>query len=45
MLDFHMWPWFERVPYIDVLLPKDVLPKLHQWTLSMRELDAVKATG
>ena len=45
MLDFHMWPMFERVPYIDVLLPKEYLPKLNQWTVSMRELDAVKATG
>ena len=45
MLDFHMWPWFERVPYMDVLLPKESLPKLNQWAVSMRELDAVKATG
>ena len=45
MLAFHMWPWFERIPYMDVLLLLDVLPRLHQWTLSMREVDAVQALG
>ena len=45
MLDYHFWPWFERVPYMDVLLPKETLPNLNKWTASMRELDVVKEIG
>ena len=49
MVDFHIWPWFERMPVLkDMtgydLLPRDKFPKLIQWTKSMMELPAVKET-
>jgi glutathione S-transferase len=49
MLDFHAWPWFERIPMLDrvantTLLCGDRFPKLTAWVKVMHDLPAVKAT-
>jgi len=49
MLDYHFWPWFERMPSMKVLcggaefLPADKFPKLIKWTEEMLLLPTVKA--
>ena len=48
MLDFHVWPWFERFPAWSEVnafdpVPADKFPKLTTWTESMLNLPAVKA--
>jgi len=50
MLDFHIWPWFERVPVFERnigvnLLPSDRFPNLTAWVGTMQKLPAVKATS
>jgi glutathione S-transferase len=49
ILDFHAWPWFERLPVLEQLtganvFPEDKLPKLTAWVKTMHELPAVQAT-
>jgi len=49
MLDFHIWPWFERFPMLErvvgtTLLPADQFPKLNAWVKVIQELPAVKST-
>jgi len=47
MLDFHLWPWFERMPAIAKLTGHDILqpfPNLKAWCATMRETIPVKET-
>jgi len=49
MLDFHLWPWFERIPTIQTLTGKTVLdnkefPKILEWIKTMKDLPAVKTS-
>ena len=52
MLDYHIWPWFERLSTtafekthnID-LLPIDYFPRMTSWIADMWKTDAVKAVG
>jgi len=48
MLDYHIWPFFERMPSVKKLrgidmLPADKFPKLSKWVENMLQLPAVKA--
>jgi len=47
MLDYHIWPFFERMPAVlklrgIELLPADKFPKLSKWVEAMKQLPAVK---
>lgn len=48
MVDYMMWPWFERIPMLKVLggdsfaVPKDRFPKLISWSLEMLKDPAVQ---
>jgi hypothetical protein len=47
MVDFHLWPFFERIPAICELLGADIYPinkypLLNKWINAMEEVDAVK---
>jgi len=47
MLDYDIWPFFERMPAVKVLhgidpLPADKFPKLFKWAEAMKQLPAVK---
>jgi glutathione S-transferase len=47
MVDFHLWPFFERAPAVGEILhvemyPNDKYPQLNKWIRSMEENDAVK---
>lgn len=48
MLDFHIWPWYERMsPFIGMgieMLPEDKFPYLNQWVARMRNVPAVQET-
>ena len=49
MVDYHLWPHFERFPVADQIasvhiLPAAQFPKLTAWVATMLELPAVKAT-
>lgn len=49
MVDFHIWPWFERMPVMKELSGADMLPaarfpKLTQWTRKMLQVPAVQKT-
>ncbi|XP_052815990.1 glutathione S-transferase omega-1-like [Mya arenaria] len=49
MADFMIWPWFERLPIVNQIVPEtkitpDKYPRLAQWINSMYELPAVKET-
>jgi len=50
MLDYHIWPWFERIEMVERLdsgvdiLPKDKFPKLNSWVVHMKEYPAVRAS-
>jgi len=49
MIDFSIWPWFERLPLLSKTAPDTVpsasnFPKLFAWTQAMLEEPAVKAT-
>ena len=45
LVDYNVWPWFERFPAIDpgkTVLPSDRFPKLTAWVKRMEQLPAVK---
>ena len=47
MVDYHLWPWYERIPALEEItgetfLPKDKYPKLNRWIEAMLETPAVK---
>ena len=49
MLDFHMYPWFERMPAIKLLSDYDILPEpdfsaLVKWKGRMESLPCVRNT-
>jgi glutathione S-transferase len=49
MIDFHIWPWFERFPTINKMkgtdiLPSETFPKLNAWVKRMHHVSAVEAT-
>ena len=49
MVDFHIFPWFERMPAITMLsdyniLPPHRYPKLAAWYKNISELPPVKET-
>ncbi|KAL3859756.1 hypothetical protein ACJMK2_009954 [Sinanodonta woodiana] len=49
MVDFMIWPWFERLPLLNQVLPEtrltqDRFPSLLAWTREMYLLPAVKST-
>jgi len=49
MVDFHFWPWFERLPAFTELrgsafLPFNEFPRLNKWINSMSNIDTVKKT-
>jgi len=49
MVDFHLWPFFERFPVAEhfasvQLLPTSQFPKLNAWVVAMHEVPAVQAT-
>ncbi|XP_029962779.1 glutathione S-transferase omega-1-like [Salarias fasciatus] len=45
MIDYMMWPWFERLEVFDVKQCVDNAPELKKWTERMLEDPAVKATA
>ena len=52
MLDYFIWPWFERIGITEAeqtkgvdLLPKDRFPVLTRWMDDMWKTVAVKAVG
>ena len=42
MVDYHLWPWFERLAAKPELLAP--YPKLKGWVSEMQKLPAVQAT-
>ena len=49
IVDFHFWPWFERIPMVFELngldlLPAKTFPKLTAWVDRMMQHPAVRAT-
>ena len=49
MVDFHIWPWFERMELMRDLAgvnpwPQNRYPKLNAWVKIMKQLPAVRAT-
>jgi hypothetical protein len=45
MIDFMIWPWFERFPVLKQFkyeLDPNKYPKLNHWTENMKNLRAVK---
>ncbi|CAJ1067276.1 glutathione S-transferase omega-1-like [Xyrichtys novacula] len=44
MIDYMMWPWFERLEIFELKHCLDGTPKLKQWSECMMEDPAVKAT-
>lgn len=51
MLDFMIWPWFERIPLMEILggqlfkIPEDRFPLLVQWKSSMLADPVVKLSA
>ena len=49
MLDYNMWPWFERTSASGIfqgkVMPEGKYPNLRAWMNNMYKTDAVKATG
>ncbi|XP_047459236.1 glutathione S-transferase omega-1-like [Mugil cephalus] len=45
MIDYMMWPWFERIEAYDMKDLLDNTPELKKWTEHMSEDPAVKATA
>ncbi|XP_003964006.1 glutathione S-transferase omega-1 isoform X1 [Takifugu rubripes] len=45
MIDYMMWPWFERLEVFGLKSCLDNTPELAKWTERMREDPAVKATS
>ena len=49
MVDYHVWPWFERLPIMKELhghsmMTSDRYPKLSAWVKVMQETAGVKET-
>lgn len=49
MADFMLWPWFERIPVVNAIVPETTItssnfPLLASWIRHMYELPAVKKT-
>lgn len=49
MADFMLWPWFERLPVVNAIVPETTItdsnfPRLSSWMRHMYELPAVKKT-
>ncbi len=47
MVDFHCWPWFERLPVMKTLRNHDPfvsLPNLTRWMADMQRVPAVQQT-
>lgn len=47
MVDFHCWPWFERLPVLKTLRSYDPfvrLPNLSRWMEDMKHVPAVQKT-
>lgn len=49
MADFMLWPWFERLPVVNAVVPETTIttsnfPLLASWIRHMYELPAVKKT-
>ena len=47
MVDYHIWPWYERVPALEQItgvdfLPKERFPKLNRWMEAMLKEPAVQ---
>ena len=47
MVDYHMWPWFERLPALqqitgDVIVDPQLFPKMSRWMAAMLEEPAVR---
>lgn len=43
MIDYMMWPWFERLEVLELTQCLDGVPELKKWTQRMQEDPAVKA--
>ena len=49
MVDFMLWPWFERMPLLHLVIPETAIsptefPYLTSWVRHMYDQPAVKAT-
>ena len=49
MVDFMLWPWFERLPLLNYVIPETTIspsefPQLSSWVQHMYDQPAVKAT-
>ena len=49
MVDFMIWPWFERLPVVNAMVPETQIttsnyPTLAAWIDNMYQLPAVKQT-
>lgn len=49
MADLMLWPWFERLPVVNAVVPATTItaqkyPKLAEWISKMEQLPAVRAT-
>lgn len=49
MVDFMIWPWFERIPVLTIIAPEaeidpNKFPHLSSWMKLMMELPAVQET-
>ena len=47
MVDYHIWPWYERIPALEEItglefIPKDRFPKLNRWMEAMLRNPAVQ---
>ena len=47
MVDYHMWPWFERLPALqeltgEVMVDPKLFPKLQRWMEAMLKAPAVR---
>lgn len=49
MADFMLWPWFERLPVVNHIVPQTSVtpsnfPRLAEWIRNMYQLPAVQKT-
>jgi len=49
MADFMLWPWFERLPVVNAIVPETKItssnfPRLTKWIAEMYKLPAVQKT-
>lgn len=47
MVDYHIWPWYERIPALEEItqvefLPQSQFPKLNRWIDAMLATPAVR---